>query len=165
MKEGATMTNREFFLKTWEQEQPKFVKVIKALPGDRLDYKPHERSMSAHLLASQLVVEASALAEIAANDSVKWENPSTGSDGAAMAAAFDQHGTALHKAVSALDEAGWDGPAKMLMDGGGEWASTKNEMFWGFLFDMIHHRGQLTTYIRPMGGKVPSIYGPSGDEK
>jgi len=30
---------------------------------------------------------------------------------------------------------------------------------------MIHHRGQLTTYIRPMGGKVPSIYGPSGDEK
>lgn len=28
----------------------------------------------------------------------------------------------------------------------------------------IHHRGQLSTYLRPMGGKVPSIYGPSGDE-
>ena len=27
----------------------------------------------------------------------------------------------------------------------------------------IHHRGQLSSYIRPMGGKVPGIYGPSGD--
>ena len=29
----------------------------------------------------------------------------------------------------------------------------------------IHHRGQLSSYLRPMGGKVPSIYGPSGDSK
>jgi len=37
-------------------------------------------------------------------------------------------------------------------------------LLWIALFDFIHHRGQLTTYIRPMGGKVPSIYGPSGDD-
>ena len=35
---------------------------------------------------------------------------------------------------------------------------------WYFFFDAIHHRGQLSTYIRPMGGKGPSIYGPSGDD-
>jgi uncharacterized damage-inducible protein DinB len=35
---------------------------------------------------------------------------------------------------------------------------------WYLFFDAIHHRGQLSTYIRPMGGKVPSIYGPSGDD-
>ena len=29
----------------------------------------------------------------------------------------------------------------------------------------IHHRGQLSSYLRPMGGKVPSIYGPSADER
>jgi uncharacterized damage-inducible protein DinB len=34
---------------------------------------------------------------------------------------------------------------------------------WLALFDAVHHRGQLTTYIRPMGGKVPSVYGPSAD--
>jgi uncharacterized damage-inducible protein DinB len=27
----------------------------------------------------------------------------------------------------------------------------------------VHHRGQLSTYLRPMGGKVPAIYGPSAD--
>ena len=37
-------------------------------------------------------------------------------------------------------------------------------MAWSFLFDIVHHRGQITTYLRPMGAKVPKIYGPSADE-
>ena len=37
-------------------------------------------------------------------------------------------------------------------------------MLFGFLFDAIHHRGQLSSYLRPMGAKVPSIYGPSADD-
>ena len=36
---------------------------------------------------------------------------------------------------------------------------------WWILFDLVHHRGQLSTYVRPMGGKVPATYGPSGDEE
>ncbi len=39
------------------------------------------------------------------------------------------------------------------------------EIMWLYHFDLIHHRGQLSTYLRPMGAKVPSIYGKSGDEK
>jgi uncharacterized damage-inducible protein DinB len=42
--------------------------------------------------------------------------------------------------------------------------SPGHEMAWGFLLDQIHHRGQLTTYLRPMGSTVPAIYGPSADE-
>ena len=41
---------------------------------------------------------------------------------------------------------------------------TVGGLLWIALFDAVHHRGQLTTYIRPMGGKVPSVYGPSGDD-
>src|SRR5688500_4954758 len=37
-------------------------------------------------------------------------------------------------------------------------------MAWSFLFDIVHHRGQITTYLRPMGSTVPQIYGPSADE-
>ncbi len=50
------------------------------------------------------------------------------------------------------------------MDGKVLWTDTLENMVWGFLFDMVHHRGQLTAYIRPMGGKVPAIYGPSADD-
>jgi hypothetical protein len=38
------------------------------------------------------------------------------------------------------------------------------QILWLFLFDAIHHNGQLSTYLRPFGAKVPSIYGNAGDE-
>jgi len=44
-------------------------------------------------------------------------------------------------------------------------AATGFELAWGVLFDLIHHRGQLSTYLRPMGSTVPAIYGPSADEE
>ena len=44
------------------------------------------------------------------------------------------------------------------------WTDTIGNMLWGFLFDMVHHRGQISTYLRPMGAKVPAIYGPSADD-
>jgi uncharacterized damage-inducible protein DinB len=38
------------------------------------------------------------------------------------------------------------------------------QILWLFHFDAIHHRGQFSTFLRPLGVKVPSIYGPSGDQ-
>lgn len=38
------------------------------------------------------------------------------------------------------------------------------EIAWFMLYDQIHHRGQLSVYLRMSGAKVPSIYGPSLDE-
>jgi uncharacterized damage-inducible protein DinB len=50
------------------------------------------------------------------------------------------------------------------MDGKVAWEAPLGDMMWSFLFDAIHHRGQLSSDLRPMGGKVPSIYGPSADD-
>jgi uncharacterized damage-inducible protein DinB len=38
------------------------------------------------------------------------------------------------------------------------------DMAWSFLLDIVHHRGQITTYLRPMGSTVPQVYGPTADE-
>ena len=38
------------------------------------------------------------------------------------------------------------------------------ELLWFMLLDSIHHRGQLSVYVRLAGAKVPSIYGPTADE-
>jgi len=43
--------------------------------------------------------------------------------------------------------------------------TSMGHMFWLGLFDAIHHHGQLTVYIRPMGGRVLAIYGPSADDE
>ena len=63
-----------------------------------------------------------------------------------------------------MDEAAWDKPGRFVLNGETRMAMPVSGFLWMFFFDAIHHRGQLSTYIRPMGGKVPSIYGPSGDD-
>jgi hypothetical protein len=52
---GRELSNREFFIQRWEQEYPAFTRVFKALPADRLDYRPHPRSRSAGELVALLV--------------------------------------------------------------------------------------------------------------
>ena len=63
-----------------------------------------------------------------------------------------------------MADARWDGEGRLLFGGHEVMKSSVGSIFWGFLLDAIHHRGQLSAYIRPMGGKVPSIYGPSADD-
>jgi uncharacterized damage-inducible protein DinB len=72
----------------------------------------------------------------------------------------------LGQALKAIDEKTWDEKMTTLYSPEGKvWQQAPlGGMIWSTLFDLIHHRGQLSTYIRPMGGKVPSIYGPSADD-
>ena len=51
------MTNRDFFVQTWDREQAKFDRVMDALPADRLDYRPHPNSRSAAEMATLLARE------------------------------------------------------------------------------------------------------------
>ena len=67
--------------------------------------------------------------------------------------------------MNVSDEEWENGSAMLDMGPAGKWEDKKYSMAWGFLFDAIHHRGQLSTYLRAMGAKVPSIYGPSADTK
>ena len=70
----------------------------------------------------------------------------------------------LEARVTALDDRTWDEtPAKFLADGHLIAEMPYSGLMWMLFFDSIHHRGQLSTYLRPMGGKVPSMYGPSAD--
>jgi hypothetical protein len=52
---GRDLSNREFFIQRWDQEYPAFVRVFKALPENRLDYRPHPQSRSAGELVALLV--------------------------------------------------------------------------------------------------------------
>ena len=159
------MSNAEFFAKKLAAEIPAFAKVIRALPGNRLDYRPHEKSTSANQLAWQLAYEMKDLAGLIEKGTATYvPGMAVPSSLDEIAAAFDANAQLAVDAANAGD-ARWEGPAKFSVGDQVVWEDTVGEMAWGFLLDMIHHRGQLSTYIRPMGGKVPSIYGPSGDEQ
>lgn len=160
----ARMSTREFFAQRLASEVPAFARVIRACPSDRLDYKPHERSAGAGALAAQLAAEMAHLAELFEKAEIHYaagEPPVTCEE---IAADFEHHASRALERVRNLDDAKWGGQARFYMGGKVAWETTVEGMAWGYLFDMVHHRGQLSAYIRPMGGKVPSIYGPSGDD-
>ena len=156
------MTNKEFFIKTLDDESPRFRKAIEALADAKHSHKVHERSREAGSLASQLVMQWAAMSDIVTKGNVSWEENGPKMNQAQMLEMFDKNVAKLKQDVEAISDVEWEtGEAKM----GEMWTTQKYWMTWGFLFDLIHHRGQLTTFLRQMGEKVPSIYGPSADEQ
>lgn len=158
------MTKNEFCIATRKAEFPTFVRVLKALPRDRLDYRPDPKSRTAAELAWVMAAEEASLLELLESGVMKWKQEEPPSTVDEIVAAYERNATAVTERLEKLDEAGWQNNGKFMMGGEAVWESTIDGFVWGFLFDAIHHRGQLSAYLRPMGGKVPSIYGPSADD-
>ena len=158
------MTNLEFYKSRRKAELPAFVRVLKAVPQARLDYRPDPKARTAGELASLLVTEEAALVSLLDAGTVEWKEEKPKASVDQMVAAFERHAAAVDERLGRLDEAGWQKKGRFLMEGSPPWEDTIAEFGWGFLFDAVHHRGQLSTYLRPMGSKVPSIYGPSADD-
>jgi uncharacterized damage-inducible protein DinB len=157
------MTTREFFRARRTAEFPAFLRVFKALPKERAAYTLHERSPSAAAIVWTLTSELKACCELVETGQVDWK--STGPrELDQMIADFESHHARLDGQVATLDDVGWNRPGRFRVGTKVVMELPVGEMLWFFLFDAIHHRGQLSAYIRPMGGKVPAIYGPSGDD-
>jgi uncharacterized damage-inducible protein DinB len=159
------MTTREFFIKQFAAERPKFVKVIRALPEGHLDYKPHERSSAAGAIAWFLVLELRALVDMVKNHENYWQQSPGPKTAAEIASEYEKVAGEMERSLEATDVAAWARDSKMFVGDKLIKSAPLGETVWDFFLDAIHHRGQLTSYLRPMGGKVPSVYGPSGDAK
>ena len=167
---GTELSNREFFIRRRTQEFPAFVDVCKSLPATRLDYRPHPESRSAGELVALLVSEEQSCVELCEtgrssfSSGLRFHPASSLTTLDEMITAYERHHRALTEKLAHLDDTTWNRPAWLLR---GEQEiilkDTVGGLLWIALFDAVHHRGQLSTYIRPMGGKVPSIYGPSAD--
>jgi uncharacterized damage-inducible protein DinB len=168
---GIALSNREFFIRRWEQEFPGLVRVLRALPSGQLAYRPHPRSRSAGELAALLVSVQQSCIDLCTsqrssyNASMSWHSADHPATLEEMIAAYELHHNTLSEKLHNLDDITWNHQAWMIR---GEQEillkDTVGGLLWLALFDAVHHRGQLSTYIRPMGGKVPSIYGPSADD-
>ena len=154
---------REYYRECYEAEKPKFIRVMKAVPADQADYRPHPRSTSARDLVWLLASELHDACELVDRGEVSFV-PSSAPGVAEATAAYERNAAALEQRLATLDDSKWETKARFMVDGNVAWETTLGDMLFGFLFDAIHHRGQLSTYLRPMGAKVPSIYGPSADD-
>jgi uncharacterized damage-inducible protein DinB len=156
--------NIEFCLTRRKAERSGFVKVLKAVPQDRRDYRPDPKARTAAEIAWLLAAEEDALLALLDKGDVDWKDVPPPATMDEIVAAFERAAQRVDERLASVDEAAWKKNGRFLMGGTPVWEDEVGNMFWGFLFDAVHHRGQLITYLRPMGSKVPAIYGPSADE-
>ena len=154
---------REYYIQCFDSEAPTFIRVMKAVPSDKAAYTPHPRSTAAGDLVWLLAAELHDACELIDSGEVNYvQKPSPGIS--ESIAAYEKNAAALKTRLAKVDDAKWDSPARLKMDGKVMWEAPLGDMLFGFLLDAVHHRGQLSSYLRPMGAKVPSIYGPSADD-
>jgi uncharacterized damage-inducible protein DinB len=153
---------RDLFLKLWSKELTTTRKVLERIP-EGSDYRPDPKSRTAKEIAWLIVREQIALVEGLERGEIQWSEPPVPATMAEVLE-LDRANATLTDRLSALPAAAWDLPTPFTFDGNVIMTETGIDSGWTFLLDLVHHRGQISTYLRAMGSTVPQIYGPSADE-
>ena len=161
------MSAIDLLIQELEQETQTTRRVLERVPGDRLTWKPHDRSMSLGQLALHIATVPGAIAEISRISPFpipEFVQPSA-SSAAELVPALEQSVTKAKTILREMNDADlskiWrvvDGEREVMAIPIGALFRTIMLNHW------YHHRGQLTVYLRALGVPVPSIYGPSADE-
>ena len=154
------LTFRDMTLRGLEMESVATKKVIAAVPDSGHDYRPDPKARTAKELAWHLAAEdvkfLDGIANLAFNSKV-GPAPATTAEMVAWYETNFPRAMARVQAMTAeqlLTPVDFFGVFNMPVF-----------MYLNFMYGhSVHHRGELAVYLRPMGSKVPSIYGPSADE-
>lgn len=159
-------TEREHYLATFEREYQTTLRVLKAYPTDKNQWKPAERSNTATQIAWILVVSQFVTEPILVAPKLEPQAPpAPPADWNALVSTFEQAHRDASKRLTAMSEDVFKSTIIMPVGPGGATAPIRRaDALWMMLSDTVHHRGQFSVYLRAVGGKVPSIYGPTADE-
>ncbi|HEX2520562.1 MAG TPA: DinB family protein [Terriglobia bacterium] len=155
---GDIMDEKALFTKFWSDESKTTLKVLARIP-EGSDYRPDPKSRTAKEIAWQIVCEEKMIIEALENGKAEWAPPPVPATMKEVLEAYEKQSGTMPQRWKDLSPKRWEGTLDFF---GGQRPAAP--MAWGFLFDIVHHRGQISTYLRPMGSTVPQIYGPSGDE-
>jgi uncharacterized damage-inducible protein DinB len=146
-------------------------RVLKEVPEGKYDWKPHEKSMLFGYLADMVatiptwVVMAITQNEldVAPADGPKVK-PARKETSDALVQALDKSAADARSALEKTTDEFLMTPWKLLARGQVVMETPRHVMIRDTINHWAHHRGQMTVYLRLMGAKVPSIYGPSADD-
>lgn len=154
---------REMTLAQIEEEWTITKKVLRAVPETALDYRPDPKARNAgdlawHIIASQLwFLDGILRGEFPMEEKGK---PEEGFAIEQMIEWYEQRAPSLVEQLRAMPDEKLIQPVSFF----GLYNYPVVTYFNFLIVHTVHHRAQLSTYLRPMGGKVPSIYGGSADE-
>jgi len=142
-------------------------KFLERLPDDELNWKPHEKSMSAGQLAYHLAVVPGGVVRSVQNNPAQapgfgFPQPASRQE---VLDAFEESITAVRSVLPTFDDAAMGETWRLVVDGQEILAQPRGE----FLRDIMlshwyQHRGQFSVYLRLLNIPVPASWGPSADE-
>jgi uncharacterized damage-inducible protein DinB len=164
------MAIKDALLPEFDHEMATTRRVLERVPEDRADWKPHEKSMSLGRLAGHVAeIPGYAIATLTSDGfdiAAGGYKPSEFTSREQALADFDQK---VAQARAALEATSDEAFARTWTFRNGEtvvFATPKAGAYRSVAMNhLIHHRGQLTVYLRLLGVPLPSVYGPSADEQ
>jgi uncharacterized damage-inducible protein DinB len=156
---------KQQYLAMFAKEFPITLKLMKAYPAGQDDFKPHERSHSAARLAHTFSMDNGlAFKAVLGELTMPPDFPPAPATYAEAVENYERGALELMSAVEKMPPSRL-GETVTFFTGPKQMGQIPiRDLLWLVLMDSIHHRGQLSVYVRMAGGKVPSIYGPSADE-
>ena len=152
------MDEKSLFTNFWTKESKTTRNVLARIP-EGSQYRPDPKSRTAQDIAWQILCEERMLIDALENGKAEWAPTPAPATMKEIVETYEKQSASIAERLAALPEAKWAGTLEFFGRHG-----PASPMAWSFLFDIVHHRGQITTYLRPMGSTVPQIYGPSADE-
>lgn len=161
------MSMIEALIQELEQEARTTRRVLERVPGDRLAWKPHAKSMSLGQLALHVATTPGGVSEMARKSPYhvsSFTQPSAAT-AAELIPALEKSVATAKENLRAIGDAAL-GTTWRVVDGDKELMAMPVGGVLRFIMlnHWYHHRGQLSVYLRELGVPVPSIYGPSADE-
>jgi uncharacterized damage-inducible protein DinB len=163
MSSNDVKTVADFLIADFENEMQTTLRVFEAVPTGHLDYQPDPKAKNGLGLVRHITLEDEWLLNSVADG--RFTAPPDASDVCGIMKPADAIARYKKKVPAALDRVRAL-PAEKLnanLDLLGMIQMPAINFLAMALKHSVHHRGQLSTYLRPMGGKNPSIYGPTAD--
>jgi uncharacterized damage-inducible protein DinB len=158
------MNDLDFYRKRIALEAGLTRSVLEQLPAAQMDYRPHPKSPAAGELFWIIVRGLRIRLDIVRKNEADGPPAAPRPPYTEMLTSYLDLSRELEQELAAVNETHWTRKSEFRMNGRIALDWPVGDILWMFHFDVIHHRGQLTAYLRPMGVRVPSIYGKSGDD-
>jgi len=162
------MTIADSLLPEFDHEMTVTRKLLERVPDDKLDWQPHQKSMTLGRLAEH-VATIPRWGAVTLNESELDlggnQQPEAMTKREQMLAAFDQHVANTRAALVGRGDGEMMAPWTLKRDGHTIFSMPKVAVWRSFVMShLIHHRAQLGVYLRMHDVPLPSMYGPSADE-
>lgn len=155
------------FIQELEMETRATRSCLERIPATLSEWRPHEKSMPLgylSVLVAEIPLWIATMVEDNEIDFATFRHISP-ADTEELVAHFDQNVAAAKAALAAVKDGDLEAPFYLKSNGQIVFQSSKRESLESTINHLVHHRGQLTVYMRLNDIAVPSIYGPSADSR